>query len=70
MFALVQDDDDVSRLEARLLVALAAEGDPLVVRHALVDVYLEDLLRPHHLARGGAERVRDMRRRKLPVMKV
>ncbi len=47
---LVQDDDDVPRLEAGLLVALAAEGDLLPVLHALVDVDLEDFSLPIDLA--------------------
>ena len=40
---LIEDDDDVTRLEARLLVTLAGEGDLLTVSHALVHLDLEDL---------------------------
>ena len=43
MGLLVEDNDDVPRLEAGLLVALASEGDLLTVRHALVHLDLEDL---------------------------
>ena len=40
---LIEDDDDVPRLEARLLVTLAGEGDLLTISHALVHLDLEDL---------------------------
>lgn len=47
---LVQDDDDVSRLQSRLLIALTGEGDLLSVLHSLVDRNLENLPLSDHLA--------------------
>merc|ERR1719461_166007 len=40
---LVEDDDDVSRLKARLLVSLPREGHLLAVLHPLVHRHLQDL---------------------------
>ena len=46
---LVQDDNDVPWLQARFLVALAAECNLLSVLHALVHLDLQDLPLPVHL---------------------
>ena len=40
---LVEDDDDVSRLKARLLVSLPREGHLLPILHPLVHGHLQDL---------------------------
>merc|ERR1712172_425253 len=40
---LIEDDDDVTRLQARLLVTLASKGNLLTISHALVHLDLEDL---------------------------
>ena len=46
---LVQDDNDVPWLQARFLVALAAECNLLAVLHSLVHLDLQDLPLPVHL---------------------
>ena len=43
MCLLVEDDDDISRFEPRLLVALPGEGHLLTVLHTLVHRHLQDL---------------------------
>merc|ERR1719328_504563 len=47
---LVEDDDDVSRLEARLLVSLPREGHLLPILHPLVHGHLQDLSLAVHFA--------------------
>ncbi len=45
MFLLIQDNDDVTGLEAGFLISLSSKGDLLsVLLHALVDLHLENLL--------------------------
>ena len=43
MCLLVEDDDDISRFEPRLLVAFPGEGHLLTVLHTLVHRHLQDL---------------------------
>lgn len=49
MLLLLQYQYDISGLQARGLVRLAAEGDLLAVLHALIYVDLQDLHFLHHL---------------------
>jgi hypothetical protein len=45
VFLLIQDNDDVTGLEAGFLISLSSKGDLLsVLLHALVDLHLENLL--------------------------
>ena len=46
---LVEDDDDVPRLQSGLLVPFAAECNLLAVLHSLVHLDLQDLPLPVHL---------------------
>ena len=44
MLGLAQNEDDIARFDAGLLVGIAAEGDLVPIRHALVNVHLEHFL--------------------------
>lgn len=50
---LLQDKDDISRLNARLLIAFASEGDFLIMTHALVNVHLS---KNQHLSNGNTNK--------------